>query len=66
MKYAFGVLLFLAGWQGMLTGQILDQHTDLGSLFSQKGEVCFSFSVSTPREVLLLSPVVSIAHLEGN
>lgn len=66
MKYAFGVLLFLAGWQGMLTGQILDQHTDLGSLFSQKGEVCFSFSVSTPREVLLLSPVVSIAHLDGN
>ncbi len=49
----------------MLYGQVLDRNTDLGALFSRKGEVCFSVTVNSPKEMAVLSGIVSIARIDG-
>ncbi|MBP6978364.1 MAG: M14 family zinc carboxypeptidase [Bacteroidales bacterium] len=66
MKYALCSFVFVIAWQCLLYGQILDKNTDIGSLFGQKGEVCFSFAVNSSKEIAILSPIISIARINGN
>jgi PKD repeat protein len=47
----------------MLQGQTLDSRTNLDSLFSSRGEIYFSTQAGSPRDLAILSSVVSIAGM---
>ncbi len=64
MRIGFTVFYFIIlGCQVVLHGQTLDKGTNIDSLFSSRGEIHFSAQVSSPRDLTVLSSVVSVAGI---
>lgn len=60
------IYFFFLGCQLMLQGQIPDTKSNIDSLFSHKGEIYFSTQIESPRDIAVLSPVISIARITGD
>lgn len=58
--------LSFLGYMGILHGQTLDKGTSIDSLFNGRGEIYFSMQLDSPRDLAVVSTVVSIAGIREN